>query len=972
MSADVISIRGARQHNLKNINLDIPKNKLVVLTGLSGSGKSSLAFDTLFAEGQRRYVESLSSYARQFLGVMAKPDVDFIGGLSPAISIDQKTTSHNPRSTVGTVTEIYDYLRLLFARAGHPHCPNCGKEIRQQSVDQIVDTVLSMAELELKKSKTVRFMVLSPVVRDKKGEFLGLFANLRKQGFQKIKVDGVIYQLTDDLFLLKNNKHTISVVLDRMALSKEILQNPELLKDDRSRLVQSVEQALLLSDGLVTISLVLDESYSFPDKPQKMQDTTYSEKFMCSDCGISLPEIEPRIFSFNTPHGACPVCNGLGNLLKIDPDRILAPSLSLTEGAVIPFAQRFEHDTWYRRLVEAVLQAYGTNIRKPFSSFSEELQHLILYGDNKEYEVDGENKQGRMTRIHEVFTGLIPELERMHSSTESEYVRQELERFMQKELCPSCDGKRLKPESLAVTIHGVNIAEAANLQISRLIEWIDAVEKQQLSDKEKIIAEPIMKEIRSRLNFLFSVGLNYLTLSREAATLAGGESQRIRLASQIGTGLTGVLYVLDEPTIGLHQRDNLRLISTLKTLRDTGNSVVVVEHDKETMLSSDYIFDFGPLAGKHGGEIVAFGPPEELMKNKKSLTGAFLSGKKKVELIKEKRNSLDTVVEIHGASEHNLKSIDIEIPLGKLVCITGVSGSGKSTLLHETLYDNLAKYLGKVIDEKPGKIKGMMVPDLLKRVSFIDQSPIGRTPRSNPATYTKIFDLIRELFSQTQDAKMHGYSAGRFSFNVKGGRCEACRGEGQIKIEMQFLPDMYVVCDVCNGTRYNSETLQVQYKHKHIAEVLQLTVDEAMEFFGAAKRIQTKLKTLHDVGLGYIQLGQPAPTLSGGEAQRIKLSRELSIRTTEHTMYLLDEPTTGLHFEDIQRLLAVLEQLIQAGNSIVLIEHNIDVIRHADWLIDLGPEGGDLGGRVVAEGTPEMVSKSSSSYTGKYLQDELI
>lgn len=971
MAVDTIRIRGARQHNLKNVDLDLPKNKLVVLTGMSGSGKSSLAFDTLYAEGQRRYVESLSSYARQFLGVMSKPDVDVIEGLSPAISIDQKTTSHNPRSTVGTITEIYDYLRLLFARIGHPHCPNCGTEISQQSIDQIVERVLTLVREDVSSKKSTRFMIFSPIVRGKKGEFLGLFQNLKKQGFQRVRVDGTIYNIDDDLVLLKNNKHTIEAVVDRFVLSQEILDDDALLRQDRTRITQSVEQALKVSDGLVVVSFVRDASLSFPDKPKEMIDHLYSEKFMCPNCGTSLPEIEPRMFSFNTPHGACETCHGLGVLLKIDPTKIIAPSLSLSEGAIVPFAQMFEHETWYGRLVQTVVEEYGDTIQTPFSKLSEDLKHTLLYGDNKTYVVHGENRFGRKTTIHEKFSGFMRELERRHSETESDYIRLEIERFMRKEVCGTCNGKRLKKESLSITISGMNIADVTDLSITMSLSWIKSFSKQ-MSAKEQFIAVPIVKEIVSRLSFLEAVGLNYLTLSREASTLAGGEAQRIRLASQIGTGLSGVLYVLDEPTIGLHQRDNLRLIETLKKLRDAGNSVIVVEHDKETMMHADHIVDFGPRAGKHGGQVVAIGTPAEILKNPASLTGKYLSGKKHVSLKKMARiNVQEEPITITGARQFNLKSIDVSIPLSKLVCITGVSGSGKSTLLHDVLYAHASEKLGHIYDGISGEVDDIHIPEIVKRISLIDQSPIGKTPRSNPATYTKIFDLIRTIFAQTQEAKLRGYTLGRFSFNVKGGRCETCQGEGQIKIEMQFLSDMYVTCDVCHGTRYNAETLQVKYHEKNIAEVLALTIDEAIEFFSLAKNVQYKLKTLQDVGLGYIQLGQPAPTLSGGEAQRVKLAKELSIRSTEHTLYLLDEPTTGLHFEDIQNLLFVLNRLVEAGNTVVVIEHNLDVIKNADWIIDLGPEGGEGGGEIVAVGTPEQLAANSDSITGSFLRSEL-
>ncbi|HAX01834.1 MAG: UvrABC system protein A [Microgenomates group bacterium GW2011_GWF2_45_18] len=973
MDQEYIRLLGVRQHNLKNISMNIPKHKFVVLTGMSGSGKSSLAFDTLFAEGQRRYVESLSSYARQFLGVMGKPDMDSIEGLSPAIAIDQKTTSHNPRSTVGTITEIYDYLRVLFARVGHPHCSNCGEEISQQSVDQIVDRALSEVQSRFPQRTIVRAMILSPVVRGKKGEFQSLFSNLRKQGFLKLRIDGAMYSINDDLVLLKNNAHSIDVLFDRFSFSKQSFTDDQLKKEDRSRFAQSVEQALRVSDGLVTIVFVEDDSLQFPEKPKKTTDMIFSEKFMCSNCGTSVSELEPRIFSFNTPHGACETCHGLGNLLKIDPSAIVAPSLTVSEGAIIPFAQRFSHDTWYSRLVDTALQAYGSSLRSIYEEMPKETQDILLFGDQKEYEVSGENKQGNMTRIHEKFTGVVRELERMYSETESDYIRQEIEQYMRKERCPSCLGKRLKKESLSVSVDALSIADVTELAISKALLWSQSLHERLSNDRERFIAQPILKEITSRLHFLSSVGLNYLSLAREASTLAGGELQRIRLASQIGTGLTGVLYVLDEPTIGLHQRDNQRLIETLLRLRDLGNSVVVVEHDRDTMLAADYLFDFGPKAGKHGGEIVAEGTPAEIASNPRSLTGQYLSGKKKVTIdqtLKRERKSTE-FLKILGAQEHNLQNIDVSIPLGMFVCITGVSGSGKSTLLNETIYTNLAKQLGYITHEDLGKIDEITVPSMVKRVCFIDQSPIGRTPRSNPATYTKLFDGIRDLFSLTGDAKSRGYTSGRFSFNVKGGRCESCRGEGQMKIEMQFLPDMYVTCDVCKGARYNAETLEVKYRGKSIADVLALTVDEAIAFFTNVKQIQTKLQTLQEVGLGYMQLGQPAPTLSGGEAQRVKLARELSTRTSDHTVYLLDEPTTGLHFEDIQNLLHVLDKLVKANNTVIVIEHTMDVIRNADWIIDLGPEGGDEGGKIVAQGTPDDMMKTKDSITGACLRNDL-
>ena len=976
---DTIVIKGARQHNLKNIDLDIPKNKFVVLTGMSGSGKSSLAFDTLYAEGQRRYVESLSSYARQFLGVMSKPDVDFIGGLSPAISIDQKTTSHNPRSTVGTITEIYDYLRLLYARIGHPHCPNCGSEIKQQTVEEMVTTIMSQLETRVGLGP-VRFLVLAPVVTDRKGEFVSLFENIKKKGYSRVRVDGAMYGIDEDFVLLKNNKHTISVVADRFVVDKTILRDKESLKDFRSRLWADLEQSLKLSDGQVVISFIHDPGLSFPEKPTQTEDILFSEKFACTQCGLSIGEIEPRIFSFNTPHGACPTCNGLGSLLKIDPAKVIAPSLTLAEGAVIPFERVMNADTWFARLIETVVNTYDGSMRVPFEELSGEVRHVLLYGDApKKHRVRGENRFGRTTQIEEEFPGLLTHLERKYKESESEFVRAEIERYMRKEICPECQGARLRPESLAVTIDDKNIAKACEQAINKMHEWIGhlmdhGVQENLMTPKQALIASSILKEIRLRLEFLVSVGLTYLTLSRESGTLAGGEAQRIRLASQIGSGLTGVLYILDEPTIGLHQRDNHRLIETLKMLRDLGNSVIVVEHDRDTIMAADWVVDFGPRAGSHGGQVVSEGIPEKIMSDAKSLTGKYISNKKKIYVEKTDVRTikhLDGSITIRGAQEHNLKFIDVEIPLSKFICITGVSGSGKSTFLHECLYQNIARELGYVTHETPGNIESITYDKGLKRVILIDQSPIGKTPRSNPATYTKIFDLIRTLYSQTQDAHARGYTGGRFSFNVKGGRCEACQGEGQVKIEMQFLADIYVTCDICHGTRYNAETLEVLYKEKNIAQVLAMTIDEAIPFFEHSRTIQQKLKTLQEVGLGYMKLGQSAPTLSGGEAQRVKLARELSVRSTEHTLYLLDEPTTGLHFEDIQNLLNVLQRLVDVGNTVVVIEHNLDVIKNADWIIDLGPEGGDEGGQVVTIGTPQNVADNKKSLTGKFLKAEL-
>lgn len=1003
-TTDLIKITGARQHNLKDISMEIPKNQLVVLTGMSGSGKSSLAFDTLYAEGQRRYVESLSSYARQFLGVMAKPDVDHIEGLSPAISIDQKTTSHNPRSTVGTITEIYDYMRLLFARVGHQHCPKCGREIASQSVDQIVNQV--MTELQERAGDgPARLMVMSPVVRDRKGEFSALFDTLQKKGYQRVRIDGKLYDINQDFSLIKTNKHTIEAVIDRLSTFNKELNNEEMKKTFRSRLSQSIEEALKLAEGFVVIAYINDNSLEFPTDPKSFTNQLFSEKYACSYCGISLPELEPRLFSFNSPHGACEQCNGLGSILRIDVEKMLAPSLTLSEGAVIPFARILSSDTWWARLVRTVVEEDGYDFRRSsFSDMSPETQQKLLYGSEKIYQVEGENRFGRSTMIEEKFEGFVNNLERRYAETDSDFIRKEIEQFMERKVCEKCHGARLKPEALAVTIDHKNIFDVTSMSILNTANWVSHVHQKPVTDvesdtvlsvKEFTIGESILKEISSRLQFLVAVGLDYLTLGREAATLAGGEAQRIRLASQIGTGLTGVLYVLDEPTIGLHQRDNRQLIETLKNLRDKGNSVVVVEHDRDLMLAADYIFDFGPQAGKHGGQIVAEGVPEEIMKNKKSITGKYLARKKDIvravksgstfdrnaEYNQDSKRYLspDAVAEaiitqpkigIRGASHHNLKDVDVEFPLRTLTCITGISGSGKSTLLHDTLYANVAKALGKSADQQPGYVAGLMIPEEVRRITLIDQSPIGKTPRSNPGTYTKIFDYIRTVFANTKDARTRGFTAGRFSFNVKGGRCETCQGDGQLKIEMQFLPDVYVTCEVCKGARYNEETLAVRYKEKNIAEVLHMTVDEAIEFFSGHTTLRNKLKTLQEVGLGYIEIGQPAPTLSGGEAQRVKLARELSVRTSEHCVYLLDEPTTGLHFEDIQKLLQVLEQLVAQNNTVILIEHNLDVIKNADWIIDLGPEGGERGGQIIALGTPESVAENPASFTGEFLKEE--
>jgi excinuclease ABC subunit A len=973
-----ISIKGAREHNLKNVSVEIPKNKLIVFTGLSGSGKSSLAFDTLYAEGQRRYVESLSSYARQFLGLMTKPDVDQIDGLSPAISIDQKTTSNNPRSTVGTITEIYDYLRLLFARIGHPHCPNCGREVSTQSVDQIINQIVHELE-ERSSGEVTRFMILSPIVRNRKGEFEGLLASLQKKGYARARIDGQTYPLPLEIELLKNNKHNIDVIVDRLSISKKQLRDEKELKTLKSRLSQTIEESLRLSDGYIKTSFIDDASFVFPENPQNYEDKLFSENLACSHCGISLNELEPRMFSFNSPQGACETCNGIGSQLKIDQSKIIAAELTLSEGAIIPFASALSNGTWWADLVKAVIIDRGYDFRKtPYREFDLQTQKILLHGSRKVYKITKVDSYGNEKVWSQKFEGFVSNLERRYLETDSEFIRKEIGNFMQKQTCPTCKGARLKEEALNVLIGGRNIASITSLPIAKTIMWLEKIwTKDILNNKELLIGDSIFKEITSRLGFLNAVGLNYLSLNREAGTLAGGEAQRIRLASQIGTGLTGVLYILDEPTIGLHQRDNDQLIATLKNLRDKGNTVIVVEHDRDVMLNADIIYDFGPKAGKDGGEIVAIGTPEEIMKNPKSLTGKYLKRKKDVTRVKTGK-PLTAVnfknkgtIEITGANHHNLKNIDVNFPLGKMTCITGISGSGKSTLLHDTLYFNLAKEIGKVIREKMGHVDSIKVPENVKRVNLIDQSPIGKTPRSNPATYTKVFDYVRKLFENTKEARVRGYKAGRFSFNVKGGRCEACQGDGQLKIEMQFLPDVYVTCDVCHGTRYNEETLQVTYREKNISDVLKMTVSEAYDFFKTNSTIRSKLNTLMEVGLGYIQLGQPAPTLSGGEAQRVKLAKELSTRTRDHVVYLLDEPTTGLHFQDVQKLLEILHQLVEQNNTVIMIEHNLDIIKNSDWLIDLGPEGGEFGGEVLATGTPADLTLIEKSFTGQYLKTEL-
>lgn len=987
-----IIIKGAKQHNLKNINLAIPKNKLVVFSGLSGSGKSTLAFDTLYAEGQRRYVESLSSYARQFLGIMDKPAVDQIDGLSPSISIDQKTTSHNPRSTVGTITEIYDYLRLLFARVGHPHCPECGKEISTQSIDQILDQTINQIDQQIQNDIT-RIMVLAPVVKHRKGQFSELFRSLQQKGYSRARIDNRIYNLDADLTLIKTNKHNIEVVVDRLTISKQQLKDIQESQTLRSRLSQSIEQSLKLADGQVIVSFIQDKALNFPENPSTYKDILFSEKLACSECGISMDELEPSMFSFNSPLGACETCHGLGSILEIDPEKIVAPELTLSEGAIIPFARMLSTDSWFSRIVASVLETELSNHQAsttikfdfsisssfrqtPFCDLPKEIQDSLLYGTKNVYEVTGENRFGKIVTINKEWEGFITNLERRYEETNSEYIRNEIDKYQKKIICPACNGARLKPKSLSVTVNQLNISEVTAFTTKDSLAWINSLEnKKVFNEKESVIAQSIVKEISTRLSFLNSVGLNYLTLAREAGSLAGGEAQRIRLASQIGTGLTGVLYILDEPTIGLHQRDNQRLIKTLKELRDRGNSVVVVEHDEDVILAADEIVEFGPAAGNKGGKIVAQGSPQAI-KDSSTITGDYLSKKKMVQRERvlspqiESKNPELSSIAIQGARHHNLRNIDVKFPLHKLVCITGVSGSGKSTLVHDTLYQHLLKQLSRQSHEKPGSVDYINVPPEVKSVKLIDQTPIGKTPRSNPATYTKVFDLIRQLYANTKEARIRGYNLGRFSFNVKGGRCEACQGDGQIKIEMQFLSDVYVTCDVCKGKRYNQETLQVKYQEKNIADVLNLTIEEAYQFFSQHSTIRKKLKTMIDVGLGYLRLGQPAPTLSGGEAQRVKISRELSTNHVGHNVYLLDEPTTGLHFADVQKLLNVLHKLVEQNNSVIVIEHNLDIIRNADWIIDLGPEGGDGGGKIVATGTPEQIANNKNSYTGHYLKKE--
>jgi excinuclease ABC subunit A len=936
MPLDSIVVKGAREHNLKNIDVVIPRDKLVVITGVSGSGKSSLAFDTIYAEGQRRYVESLSAYARQFLGRMEKPEVDYIEGLSPAVSIDQKGPSKNPRSTVGTVTEIYDYLRLLFARVGHPHCPKCGREITVQTVQQIVDAIQNIPGGS-------RIMILAPLIRDRKGEYQTVFDDLRKAGYARVRVDGQLYDLSEQVQLDKNKKHTIEAAVDRLVMGQS---------GSQSRIADSVETALKLGAGVVLVSIVDGEELLF------------SEHFACVHCGISLGEIAPRTFSFNSPHGACPACTGLGVKLEIDPELVIPnKGLSIAQGAIRPW----QWQSWYYDQLEDLARRCGFSLNTPVKQLSEHQLKLILYGEEGEL-VRYRNRFGHVREYFTGYEGVIPRMERLYRDTESEHSRADIERYLVSRPCPVCQGKRLKPESLAVTVGGKNIMDVSAMSVTQALEWFDAIggKKGVLTEREQIIAHQIIKEIQARLGFLRDVGLDYLTIDRPSATLSGGEAQRIRLATQIGSGLMGVLYICDEPTIGLHPADDFRLIETLKRLRDLGNTILVVEHDEAMMRAADYIIDMGPGAGEHGGWIVATGTLSDIMSCKESITGQYLSGAKQIPLPHRRRPGSGKEMVIKGARENNLKNIDVRIPLGKFVCITGVSGSGKSTLIDGVLYKKLAQLFYRA-RERAGDCDGIIGVEHIDKVVNIDQSPIGRTPRSNPATYTGTFTPIRELFATVPEARMRGYAPGRFSFNVKGGRCEACRGEGFIQIEMQFLPDVTVPCEVCKGKRYNREALDIRFKGKNIAEVLDMTVEQALAFFEHFPKVRAKLETLRDVGLGYIRLGQPAPTLSGGEAQRVKLSTELSRRATGRTLYILDEPTTGLSFEDVAALLRVLQRLVDAGNTVVVIEHHLDVIKNADYIIDLGPGAGERGGYVVATGAPEEITGEKSSATGQYL-----
>ena len=938
MSKDKIIIRGAREHNLKNIDLEIPRDKFVVITGLSGSGKSSLAFDTIYAEGQRRYVESLSSYARMFLGQMEKPDLDYIEGLSPAISIDQKTTSRNPRSTVGTITEIYDYLRLLYARIGIPHCPECGKEISQQTIDQMVDYLMAL-------EPGTKLQLLAPIVRGKKGEYKKLIEDMKKSGFVRIRIDGEVMDINDEIKLDKNKKHSIEVVVDRIIVKEGI----------ERRLTDSLETVLKLSGGLALIDII------------GVEEKLFSQNYACPDCGIAMEELSPRMFSFNSPYGKCPSCDGLGVLTKIDPDLVIPDrTKSIAEGGILPIGSA-KSDSWYYEVVAAAAKHYGFSLDVPIEKLGDDVINMLLYGNNGErfkvvYDRDFGKGEAMMS-----LEGVINRLERRYRETKSEVMREEIEEYMSSFPCPLCKGARLKKESLSVYVGGISIAELCDKPIHEILDFLNNLK---LTPKQEIISNQVLKEIKARLGFLVNVGLDYLTLSRTAGTLSGGEAQRIRLATQIGSSLVGVLYILDEPSIGLHQRDNGKLLKALRDLTDLGNTLLVVEHDEDTMYAADHIIDIGPGAGEHGGEIVAQGTIEDIMACERSITGQYLSGKKYIPVQRERKKPNGNWIIIKGARENNLKNLDVRFPMGVFTCVTGVSGSGKSTLVNEILYKALAqKVYGSKL--KPGEHDEILGLEYIDKVVNIDQSPIGRTPRSNPATYTGVFDFIREVFASTPEAKMRGYKAGRFSFNVRGGRCEACKGDGIIKIEMQFLPDVYVPCEVCKGKRYNRETLEVKYKGKNISEVLDMTVEEALDFFENIPRIHRKIQTLYDVGLGYIKLGQPSTELSGGEAQRIKLAYELSKRSTGKTVYILDEPTTGLHIADIHKLLRILHRLVEGGNTVIVIEHNLDVIKRADYIIDLGPEGGDRGGTIVAEGTPEEIARNPKSYTGQFLKKVL-
>jgi len=963
MAQDKLIVQGAREHNLKNITVEMPRNKLIVITGISGSGKSSLAFDTIYAEGQRRYVESLSAYARQFLGQMEKPDVDQIEGLSPAISIDQRGASHNPRSTVGTVTEIYDYLRLLYARVGVPHCSQCGREITRQTAGQMVDAIMNLPEGS-------RIMILAPLIKHRKGQHKGIFEDVRKAGYVRVRVDGEVREVDEDIELDRYKMHTIEVVVDRL-----VVPHPDDPGDFRPRLADSVETALQLGEGVLIVHNLS------ADPPE---DLLFSEHFACVHCGVSLAEIEPRTFSFNSPHGACPECQGLGTKLAIDPDLVVPnPDLSLRDGAIQPWQSSGKDNGYYTQLLRAVAEHYDIPMDVPVRELSRSQLQVILHGSGQERipvhyrpstrlrraqssRSGRRNREGRLWQYETTFEGVIPNLWRRYNETTSDYVQYKISGYMTHNPCTACQGKRLRPEALAITVAGKNIAEVTVMSVAEAKRFFEELPNR-LNQRQQIIGQRIIKEIVARLTFMENVGLGYLTLNRTAVTLAGGEAQRIRLATQIGSQLMGVLYILDEPSIGLHQRDNARLIRTLEGMRDLGNTVVIVEHDEATIRAADYIVDLGPGAGEHGGEVVVTGTLEDVIACPRSITGDYLAGRRRIPIPEHRRDGNGREIVIKGAAEHNLKGIDVHIPLGRFVCITGVSGSGKSTLLVDILYRRLAQVLQHSRD-KPGRHDAVLGVEHVDKAINIDQSPIGRTPRSNPATYTNVLTYIRELFAELPESKVRGHAPGRFSFNVKGGRCEACKGHGNIKIEMQFLPDIYIACDICKGKRYNRETLQVRYKRKNIADVLDMTVEEAMEFFGSIPKIERKLKTLYDVGLGYIRLGQPAPTLSGGEAQRVKLSRELSKRATGRTLYVLDEPSVGLHAADVDKLIKVLNLLVDAGNTVVIIEHQPDILKVADWIIDLGPEGGDAGGEIVAEGTPDQVAEVGESYTGQLLK----